>query len=128
MLVASLRDVIAQQSAEIESLQNKLKSTTGEGQQVSLALRFSTSITSGANLPLTLLQLTQMTALRRQIETLSVELKSSEDKRKEVEKEHEDLLVLLDEMSGKRRMDKARLREAGLAVSEDEGDEEDEDE
>ena len=69
-----------------------------------------------------------MTALRRQIETLSVDLKSSEDKRKEVEKEHEDLLVLLDEMSSKRRMDKARLREAGLAVSEDEGDEEDEDE
>jgi len=127
MLVASLRDVIAQQSAEIESLQTKLKSTTGEGQQVS-GIEFFTSMISGANYLFALLQLTQMTALRRQIETLSVDLKSSEDKRKEVEKEHEDLLVLLDEMSSKRRMDKARLREAGLAVSEDEGDEEDEDE
>jgi hypothetical protein len=53
-----------------------------------------------------------------------LELKGSEEKRKEVEKEHEDLLVLLDEISSKRRTDKARLREAGLAVSEDEGDDE----
>lgn len=44
-----------------------------------------------------------------------------------MEKEQEDLLVLLDEMSTKRRRDKARMREAGLEVSEDEGDDEDED-
>ena len=43
MLVASLRDVIAQQSAEIESLQNKLKSPTDAGQQVS-GIEFFTSI------------------------------------------------------------------------------------
>ena len=45
-----------------------------------------------------------------------------EEKRKEVEKEQEDLLVLLDEVTGKRRRDKARLRAAKLEVSEDEGD------
>jgi len=46
----------------------------------------------------------------------------SEEKRKEVEKEQEDLLVLLDEVNSKRRKDKARLRDAGLEVSEDEAD------
>jgi len=45
-----------------------------------------------------------------------------------VEKEQEDLLVLLDEVTSKRRKDKARLKEAGLEVSEDEAEEDDEDE
>ena len=56
------------------------------------------------------------------------QLKASEDKRKDVEKEQEDLLVLLDEVTSKRRKDKARLKEAGLEVSEDEAEEDDEDE
>jgi intracellular protein transport protein USO1 len=51
---------------------------------------------------------------------LQSQLKTSEEKRKDVEKEQEDLLVLLDEVSSKRRKDKVRLREAGLEVSEDE--------
>lgn len=56
------------------------------------------------------------------------QLGAFEDKRKDVEKEQEDLLVLLDEVTSKRRKDKARLREAGLEVSEDEAeDDEDED-
>jgi hypothetical protein len=44
-----------------------------------------------------------------------------------VEKEQEDLLVLLDEVTNKRKSDKAKMRAAGLEVSEDE-DDEDEDE
>jgi len=59
---------------------------------------------------------------------LQSQLKASEDKRKDVEKEQEDLLVLLDEVTSKRRKDKARLKEAGLEVSEDEAEEDDEDE
>ena len=48
-----------------------------------------------------------------------------------MEKEQEDLLVLLDELSGKRAKDKERMKERGMEVSEDEddegeGDEEDE--
>lgn len=68
----------------------------------------------------------QRLTLQNQIATLSSELHSSEEKRKEVEKEQEDLLVLLDEVSNKRKKDKERMREAGLEVSEDEGDEDDE--
>ncbi|KAF9235255.1 hypothetical protein BU15DRAFT_65006 [Melanogaster broomeanus] len=50
-------------------------------------------------------------------------LQESEGRKKEVEKEQEDLLVLLDETSTKWSRDKERMREAGLEVSEDEGDE-----
>ena len=49
----------------------------------------------------------------------------------DAEKEQEDLLVLLEELSSKRRADKARMKEAGLDVSEDEeedGDDDDDDE
>lgn len=53
---------------------------------------------------------------------------SAEEKRREVEKEQEDLLVLLDELNCKRRRDKARMREAGLEVSEDEAEDEDDEE
>jgi len=59
---------------------------------------------------------------------LKEQLGASEEKRKDVEKEQEDLLVLLDEVTSKRRKEKARLREAGLEVSDDEAeDDEDED-
>lgn len=44
-----------------------------------------------------------------------------------MEKEQEDLLVLLDEVTSKRRRDKARLRDAGHEVSEDEHDDNDAD-
>lgn len=62
----------------------------------------------------------QVPALKRQVESLSQELKLSEERRQEVEKEQEDLLVLLDEVSSKRKRDKERLRASGLQVSEDE--------
>lgn len=57
-----------------------------------------------------------------------MEVATSENKRKDVEKEQEDLLVLLDEVTSKRRKDKTRMKEAGLEVSEDEADYEDDDE
>ncbi|KZV69403.1 hypothetical protein PENSPDRAFT_652372 [Peniophora sp. CONT] len=68
--------------------------------------------------------------LSSELETLKSELEAERTKRAEVEKEQEDLLVLLDEISDKRKKDKAKMREAGWEVSEDEdeGDDEDEDE
>jgi hypothetical protein len=59
---------------------------------------------------------------------LKLEVATSENTRKDVEKEQEDLLVLLDEVTSKRRKDKARMKEVGLEVSEDEADDDDEDE
>ncbi|TIB76466.1 hypothetical protein E3Q23_01832 [Wallemia mellicola] len=61
-------------------------------------------------------------------ETLQKEnehLKTQLEKHIESEKEHEDLLILLEDMSTKRSNDKNRMKQAGLEVSEDEGDEDD---
>jgi hypothetical protein len=61
---------------------------------------------------------------------LEAALQAERNKRVEVEKEQEDLLVLLDELSGKRTKDKLRMKEQGMEVSEDDDDdgEEEEDE
>ncbi len=49
-------------------------------------------------------------------------LEAERTKRAEVEKEQEDLLVLLDELSNKRAKDKQLMKEQGMEVSEDEDD------
>jgi intracellular protein transport protein USO1 len=54
-------------------------------------------------------------------------LESTKQKKQDVEKEQEDLLVLLDELNIKRNKQKERMRAAGLDVSEDEEEEEDDD-
>lgn len=101
MLVTSLRTVISQQSDEILALKAQLA-----------ALQASTA-----------------SATASRVQELELDLKSmreafevADDRRKDVEKEQEDLLVLLDEVNLKRRGDKQRMREAGMDVSEDEDD------
>lgn len=59
---------------------------------------------------------------------LKKELDEAKTKQVESEKEQEDLLVMLDEISGKRKTDKKRMREAKMDVSEDEDDDDDDDE
>jgi hypothetical protein len=63
---------------------------------------------------------------------LETALEEERTKLAEVEKEQEDLLVLLDELSGKHARDKQRMKEQGMEVSEDDDDDnegdEDEDE
>ncbi|KAG6382152.1 hypothetical protein JVT61DRAFT_797 [Boletus reticuloceps] len=100
MLINSLRDVIRTQATEMDKLQAQLKDLTA-----------STS----AEDPHT------------RIADLEVALEEAQGNKRDVEKEQEDLLVLLDEMSTKRRRDKARMREAGLGVSEDEGEDDGDD-
>lgn len=67
-----------------------------------------------------------MAELQKQVDELQSQLTASDEKRKDLEKEQEDLLVLLDEVTSKRKKDKLRLREAGLEVSDDEEAEDDE--
>ncbi|KAJ7647909.1 p115 like vesicle tethering protein [Roridomyces roridus] len=106
MLISSLRDVIQNQTQEIETLQQQLKEKPTN---------------AGASAD-------ELQSLRDQVASLTAQVETSESKRKETEKEHEDLLVLLDELSAKRKNDKARLAAAGMDVSEDEAeDDEDED-
>ena len=69
-----------------------------------------------------------MVGLKAEIASLYSKLEVSEIKQKDTEKEQEDLLVLLDEVTTKRKKDKAKLRNFGQDVSEDEdesGDKED---
>ncbi|WVQ81779.1 hypothetical protein IAT38_003904 [Cryptococcus sp. DSM 104549] len=65
--------------------------------------------------------------LDTKVKELEAALAEEKAKRDEEKQEHEDLLVLLDELTGKRTRDKERMKEKGLEVSEGE-DEEDEDE
>ncbi|KAG6898006.1 hypothetical protein C0992_007495 [Termitomyces sp. T32_za158] len=95
ILVASLRDMIRSQSQEIEALQHKVKKlTTAKDEEVAV--------------------------VKAQVDALTLELRQAEEKQKDTEKEQEDLLVLLDEMTSKRKRDKAKLKELGQEVSEDE--------
>lgn len=84
---------------------------------------------SGFELQTYVMRHLQVNALRAQVSTLSTEISSAQKKKGEVEKEQEDLLVFLEELSTKRRRDKERLKTAGLEVSDDEAEgDEDEDE
>lgn len=64
--------------------------------------------------------LSQRDALQAQVASLAQELEAVQERRREQEKEHEDLLVFLEELSAKRKRDKGALRAAGHQVSEDE--------
>jgi len=106
MLVSSLRDVIRKQSEEIEALRLQLSQT--------------------ANIPD---RSKEVDDLKAQLAASATKLMKEDERRKEMEKEQEDLYVLLDEVNTKRKRDKALMRHAGLDVSEDEAeDDEDDDE
>lgn len=71
---------------------------------------------------------TEIARLVEQVAQLESQAKTANSKKEEAEKEQEDLLVLLEELSTKRKGDKAKMKEAGMDVSEDEdedGDDED---
>ncbi|TDL16450.1 hypothetical protein BD410DRAFT_795388 [Rickenella mellea] len=103
MLINSLRDVIRKQANELENLQARLK----DAERVKAE---------------------EVNSLKEQLASLTTELGSTQQKKGEVEKEQEDLLVFLEELSTKRRRDKERLRAASQDVSEDEADGDDGDE
>ena len=62
--------------------------------------------------------------MKARAESLEKQITDLEAKKKEGEKEQEDLLVLLDDLNSKRENDKVKMREAGLEVSEDEEEDE----
>ncbi|THV06668.1 hypothetical protein K435DRAFT_848745 [Dendrothele bispora CBS 962.96] len=136
-------------SSEISSLQSQLQSTqsalqASESKASSLESQLAESQQRIGSLQSQISQAQsqaqsshELTELRNQLrksedkrKELEKELESSEEKKKEVEKEQEDLLVLLDEVTGKRKRDKQRMREKGMEVSEDEdeGGDDDDDE
>lgn len=69
---------------------------------------------------LQMLNRSKVETLRKKLSSLEETLSGTQKNLADSEKEQEDLLVYLDEMSAKRKRDKVRLREAGLEVSDDE--------
>lgn len=65
----------------------------------------------------------ELAKLKEKVEELEKIAKEEKEKAAEAQQEHEDLLVLLDELTSKRKRDKAVLREKGADVSEDEEEE-----
>ncbi|KIK60771.1 hypothetical protein GYMLUDRAFT_200101 [Collybiopsis luxurians FD-317 M1] len=112
--LASTSGPSAETAMLISSLQNSLRSQAQEIESLRAQLQQQPKAPSNDD---------EIAALKSQVESLRAALQVSEEKQKETEKEQEDLLVLLDEVTGKRRKDKAKMKEAGLEVSEDEGDE-----
>ncbi|KAE9402797.1 hypothetical protein BT96DRAFT_1084135 [Gymnopus androsaceus JB14] len=108
MLISSLQDTLRSQSQEIKNLRNQLQQQKPTPPDNSA----------------------EIAALKSELDSPRAAAQASEEKQKETEKEQEDLLVLLDEVTVNRKRDKARLRAAGMEVSEDEaedeGDEDDE--
>lgn len=63
----------------------------------------------------------QLADLQQKVISLDTELQETRQKLADSEKEQEDLLVFLDEVSAKRKRDKERLKAAGQEVSDEEG-------
>lgn len=73
----------------------------------------------------------QIAQLQQRIDELEADLAREQNSKREVEKEQEDLLVLLDELNLKRARDKSRMKDSGMDISEgsdDGGDDDDEEE
>ncbi|KAH7103470.1 p115 like vesicle tethering protein [Auriculariales sp. MPI-PUGE-AT-0066] len=145
-LIASLREVIQHQADEIDAMRKSARNQKEEHdtlQKQVRTLQEQGSTQSQSKSEVEVLQKKvealeeaarsrdeERDALQAQVSSLSKELESVQEKKQEQEKEHEDLLVFLEELSAKRKRDKVALREAGKEVSEDEeeGDDDDIDE
>ncbi|WRT66630.1 uncharacterized protein IL334_003589 [Kwoniella shivajii] len=66
--------------------------------------------------------------LDNKVTELEKSLQEEKTKREEESKEHEDLLVLLDELTAKRNADKKKMKDSGMDVSEGEEDDDEEEE
>ncbi|KAA1476980.1 hypothetical protein DENSPDRAFT_874965 [Dentipellis sp. KUC8613] len=119
MLVASLRAVIAKQTRELADLAAQLQAAAASTPPTPTPAP-PPPAPAAAPAPVVDTSAEELAELRAALD-------AERTRRAEVEKEQEDLLVLLDEVSSKRARDKGRMREAGLEVSEDE-DEDEEDE
>ncbi|GAA5899956.1 hypothetical protein JCM6882_007011 [Rhodosporidiobolus microsporus] len=105
-VLAAMRDTIADQSKELDELRELVHQLQQERDEERTAFQHEVASLSDT-----------IVSMRTTINTLRSE-------KEEADREQEDLLVLLEDLSQKRRVDKRRLRERGVEVSEDEDDEE----
>lgn len=135
-LIASLRTTGKEQKTEIDDLRQRLMEMSGEQdeERATLTAEVSRLVKEVVSLQ------AQLTEVRAKGEIASEEkenqteaadtsttqqsLDDAEKRAKDAEKEQEDLLVLLEEISNKRKRDKVRMRDSGLEVSDDDEEEE----
>ncbi|BGO92969.1 hypothetical protein NBRC10512_004190 [Rhodotorula toruloides] len=101
-VLAALRASLAAQTKELDDLREALQSLAQERDQERAAVE------------------AEFASLSDSIVSLRSQLEEARQAKEEADREQEDLLVLLEELSEKRRRDKKRMRKAGLDVSEDE--------
>ncbi|GAA94997.1 uncharacterized protein L969DRAFT_91217 [Mixia osmundae IAM 14324] len=143
-MVSNLRSTIATQNKDLDALQDKLATTEADHEEERKALGREL-ISHREQLEAARSQIkafdehvAQLEAAARAVEEEAVQLREelaqAQSKshaleadvrdlttaKEEAEKEQEDLLVLLEDLSNKRREDKARMRQAQLEVSDDE--------
>lgn len=138
-LILELRGMLATQAKEIQDLHAQLE-TVGNEREAEVKLSFGgiPMISVGADALMDTQQAnvnsqisdqadeiaSEMTRQAAKMVAFEHELARIHSERDEMEKEQEDLLVLLEELSSKRKVDKLRMRQAGLEVSDDEDDDE----
>ncbi|CDZ98747.1 protein transporter [Phaffia rhodozyma] len=108
-LIASLRNQLSIQQTELADAQNELATARKE-------IEHERTVTQE-----------EIASLSLSVSTLTASLRAADEKNTENTKEQEDLLVLLEELSVKRKKDKERLKTLGETVSEDDDEDEDDD-
>lgn len=119
--VPRLKDELAALSAEVDSLRSaatRAASLSAELEQLRLSAAPAPPPSDN-----TLALQREADELRQRVSQLEASSTGGTEELDRVQRENEDLLVLLDDLSTKRERDKARMRESGWDVSEDEPDE-----
>ncbi|ORY56205.1 p115 like vesicle tethering protein [Leucosporidium creatinivorum] len=109
-IVNALRSTVANQSEELDDLKSQIFNMQKEREEERASHQ------------------DQVASLTEELATLKKELTDAQEQKAEADKEQEDLLVLLEDVSSKRKGDKARMRSQGMEVSEDEEEDEDDEE
>lgn len=110
--IMNLKKQLAEQSRDIQALEKRVEDLSGQAKEPAPDLNEVERLRI------------ENEGLNRQLEGLRQEVDRLTQVQKEAEKEQEDLLVLLEDVTSKRRRDKILMREKGLEVSEDEDEEE----
>jgi len=114
-LLSTLNSQFIIAKTENEELQNKLTLSENEAKQLKKELAATSSHSQS------------LAELESLSEGLKIQLAEAQSKQTESEKEQEDLLVLLEEISSKRKADKVKMKGAGIEISDDDEEEEEDD-
>ncbi|GJJ08508.1 hypothetical protein Clacol_002726 [Clathrus columnatus] len=134
-VVSSLREIIQRQATELEQLRGVIQQEKPVASESSVANSSLQDTVQQQKRELEILrsEIEQKTrkfdeekrAIIDQLVLVQEEFNNLQTSKAEADKEQEDLLVFLEELSTKRKRDKERMRNAGLAVSEDEAEADD---